>query len=165
MTKGVKLLALVAFVSLAANLFVAGFWLARVSQGDAAGGGERGRPDWGDVEFTLNRLGQNLSPDAQEMVRETLRDRRGELRPLFFDIRRTRMKIADEFAADEVDADALKALFADMRALRAELQRPVQETIVEVAVSLPAEERRALLDKMRDLREQHLPLAPRRQQR
>ncbi|GIX18226.1 MAG: hypothetical protein KatS3mg119_2412 [Rhodothalassiaceae bacterium] len=142
MDRRLKILILVAGLSLAANVFLAGLWL-----------GGRLRPSTGEGDpqsFTLRfvvpdetlpedlraRLLANLGRDRQEVARRLARLRAAEA------------EVRAALAAEPFDRARLDAAFAELRRAYAELQVPVQRSLTGAAAHLDPARRRALAERL-----------------
>ena len=143
MSKTVKWLAAGLFVSMAINVFILGLIAGRQSIGRPGPTVPVGVPLT--VDFTFRSIAKALPDDARDALRDGLENRRQQLRPVFFERRRLLQDVAELMTAEEVDQEALSEAFARVRALSVELQRPIHDTIVEVAPMLSVEERERMV--------------------
>ncbi|MGF1605931.1 MAG: periplasmic heavy metal sensor [Rhodothalassiaceae bacterium] len=152
MTRPMQILAAIAFLSIAVNVFFAGMVIGR---GGLPGGADRQaeRTAMRDrTEFTLRGLASGLPPEVRQDLRQGLRARRAELRPVFFQLRQARREAAELLRAQTLDQAALRDTFAHMAQLQAQLQEPIYETLIEAAAKLPPEQRVRLLDRLEERR-------------
>ncbi|MFA5122091.1 periplasmic heavy metal sensor [Zavarzinia sp.] len=123
-------------VSLGANLVVAGIvvahrWVPPPPPPFALGG----------PSATEGLFGQ-LSPEGRDVVRETMRATRKELRDEFLALRESRKQVKALLEADPLDQAALAAALDHMNAQNAAIQARYQRAFVEVASKLSVEDRR-----------------------
>jgi uncharacterized membrane protein len=145
MSKGTKWLVAGLAVSLALNFLIIGFIAGH------PGDGPRHEPPG--TEFSLKDMGEALSPESQKILRETMREQRKELRPIFKERRQSRRAAGEILKADELDVDALKEAFARMRDADMALQAKIQNALADVAAQLPLEERAKMADWRRHMME------------
>ncbi|MBK5912250.1 hypothetical protein CCR85_12195 [Rhodothalassium salexigens] len=148
MSRPVQILAGVAVLSLALNLFGAGYLLARVSAPPRPAPVDRWAGRTPGPDFALHALARDLPREARADLRTGLRDQRDALRPIFHALHETRERIADELTAARVDTEALRAQFAELRRLTGAVQEPAQDALVAVAADLPLEVRRQLAERI-----------------
>lgn len=134
-------------VSLALNVFAAGFFAGRVIGGDREDPAEianiRGEPD----PFALMRHAHNLPNDAREPFRTAFQEQLPELRSRNRQMRQHRRQLAELIAADEIDRAAVRTMMQKMHELQSAQHAAFSKAFVEAIASLPPEERRALLMK------------------
>ena len=163
MNRAMVILGLIASLSLAGNMFVAGVWVAGglgASRGEnAKPGGDRRAPD--QAEFTLRGLASGLPEAARINLRKGLEERRQSVRPAFFEMRLVRRDIRELMLAQEIDEAELRQAFARLRTLQADLQAPIHDTIVDAAKTLTMDERRRLVQRMETQRNRQRPLRQR----
>lgn len=146
MKRGTLILAIVAFVSLAGNMFLAGlvigrgFWAPLPVDGPGRAGLGR------EMEFTLRSLSRGLDEETRHKLRQEVRKRRADLRPVMAEITDVLRSLRRQMGEEEVDKAAVTASFARLRVLHSELQAPLQALIVDVAAELPPDKRRALME-------------------
>jgi len=147
-------LGFVLIASLAVNLFLGGI----VVGGWVAGGGPP-LPAWqpGAGLRAFPRLIETLPPEARAEAADILAEHRGEIRRSLVALHRARRDVFQLLAQETVDRPALEQAFATLRARMTAAQAAVQDALIEVSVSLPPEQRRALAEAARDLPRMHRP--------
>jgi uncharacterized membrane protein len=127
-------------VSVALNLFVAGFLVAGAVR---RGFHERGtRPHHG--PFFGPRGMRGADSGAERAMRRAMDHKRPAFEARGRTLREARSKVSAAFSAEPFDAKALQTAFAELRTQTAESQRILHESLVEVAPTLSAEQRRKL---------------------
>jgi len=119
------------FLSLAANLVIAGFTVARVA----------GPRPGGEIERIVAIGIRAFPPPIQRAIQEGARDRRDEMRGRLDAVQDARMRMFEAMRAEPFDPAALDAAFADVRANTNELQRVGQEIVSEAVANAPADVR------------------------
>lgn len=147
-----KRLALALSVSLMANLFFAGFAVARVMYGHP---GHGGRERSGHADFRgpflgpagLFREGPGRPPAA--LVRRVMERDGKALRAQRTRLRAAKSTVHAALTTEPFDGSALEHSLGDLRASTAESQRLMHVALVELAQSLTPEQRRGLATKVR----------------
>ena len=122
----------VLFVSVAANLVIAGFAASRFG----------GPPRHPDLIERIVAIGIRAFPPAiRSGIQMRSEERRDELRILIDSVEDSRMRMVDAMRAEPFDATALEAAFADMQAKVTELQQAGQEIVGEAVAAAPADAR------------------------
>jgi uncharacterized membrane protein len=130
-------LAIVATLSLALNLVVAGIVIAH-------------RSDPPPPPFNLGSPGvieqmfRDLSPEGRAVMLESMRDGRKELRDSFKALREMKREIKHIIEADTVDQVALTAALDRLAALTTAVQTRLQQAFIEGVVKLSIEDRKRL---------------------
>jgi uncharacterized membrane protein len=148
-------LGFVLVASLALNLFLGGI----VVGGWVAGGGPlpaRWEPGAGGLR-AFPRLVQALPPEQRAEAAAVLAEHRGEIRRRFIALHRARRDVFEAMTRETVDRAALEQAFAGLRERMTAAQAAVQEALIEVSISLPPEQRRALAEAARGLPGMHRP--------
>ncbi len=128
----VTLLALL-FVSLAANLLIAGFAVGR-----AAGP----RPGPGDIERLVAMGMRDFPPEIRQAVAKRARNNRDQFRTKVDDVEAARQKMFQAMRAEPLDRPALEAAFADLRQKTNDLQMAGQELVAGAIEDTPPDVRR-----------------------
>jgi uncharacterized membrane protein len=142
-----KRLSIALAVSVALNLFAAGFLVSRALH---RGHGPRMPPpaqDFVDVSPFMGPrglLGSGAGPHAEPRVREVMRAHGKELREGRGELRERRRAVEDALRAEPFDAAALTTALAALRASTNAAQERMHATMVDLAKTLSAEERRGL---------------------
>lgn len=122
----------VLFVSVAANLVVAGFAASRFG----------GPPRHPDLIERIVAIGIRAFPPAiRSGIQARSEERREELRGLIDSVQDSRMRMVDAMRANPFDAAALEAAFADMRVSVTELQDAGQAIVGEAVAAAPPDVR------------------------
>ena len=133
-------LAIALVASLAINLFLGGMatsrWLFHAPPG-AHGAG----PD-GIGHFNRRAAHKALDAGARKRVEAVWRDRIDDIRPRIRAARKARHAVMRELMAEPIDATALDAAYAALRARTDEAQTAVHGVLAEVAQMLPPDQRR-----------------------
>jgi hypothetical protein len=101
-------LLVVLFVSLAANLVVAGFSVARFSGGRPPGFG-------GDLDRLVTLGIGAFPPEIQDNIRQKVQEERPKFRDYLMGLRQTRQKMFDAMRAADFNRQALDDAFAELR--------------------------------------------------
>jgi hypothetical protein len=119
----------VLFISLAANLVIAGFSVSRFA----------GPPHPGSIIERIVAIGiRAFPPPIQDAIEAGVRDRGPEMRERLDAMQGARMHMFDAMRADPFDAAALDAAFADLRTQTTDLQRVGQEIVGQAVAAAPA---------------------------
>ncbi len=140
-------LIIILIASLALNVFAVGFFSGRVISNDGPpqhlgpGQGARlGHP------LALMNYARELPPEIRDDFRRKIREKLPALREEHRNTQMLRRELASLIAADEWDRDAVAAKFAEIKVVE-DLKRDVfTAAFVEALETLPAEERRKLIE-------------------
>lgn len=150
-------------ISLAVNVFAAGFVVARAlhrSERVRERAGERAMH--GPFMGPRGLLGLDAGAKARPVVTELMK-RHGEgFRAERSELRKSRRAVHDALAADTFDAAQLERALTDLRARTQSSQARMHVALVELARSLPPEQRRGLAKRAHVL---EMPEPPSRMQR
>jgi len=128
-------------ISIALNLFAIGFLAARALRPHAMHGDHDGHgPFMGPRGLMREGFGPNAAPVLDQVMArhgDDLRKARGELK-------RTRREVRDALLAEPFDAARLERSLSDLRAQTDSTQAHMHEALVELASSLPLEQRKHL---------------------
>ena len=145
--------------SLLLNFFLI-FILVRVISGTGATGMAFHHGPHG-TGFTLDRLARHLSPEARDVVHDTITSRRERMHQAMSTVHNARREVGAALSADIFDAEALGNAFAKVRAAHLQMQEAIHEAIIEAAGKLPDKERKDLAKAgerfMRGMDKHHLP--------
>ncbi len=137
-------LAIALVASLAINLFLGGMatsrWLFHAPPGAHDAG-----PD-GIGHFNRRAAHKALDPDTRRRVEAIWRDRIDDIRPRIRAARKARRDVMRELIAEPIDATALEAAYARLRARTDEAQSAVHGVLAEVAQMLPPDQRRRFFE-------------------
>lgn len=138
MDRRLKILIVVAGLSLAANVFLLGLWL-----GGKLGGGA---PEDDPKSFTLRFVvpDETLPEDVRARLLAHLGRDRDELARRLARLRAAEADVRAALAAEPFDRERLEAAFAELRRAYAELQVPVQRSLTGAAAHLDRDRRRQL---------------------
>jgi len=117
--------------SLAVNFLIGGFVAARFGGFGEGAGIER-----------IVSLGTRAFPQSlRQEIRDGFRERRGDFREAFRDMRQARMRMFEAMSAEPFDRAALDAALADVRAKTARLQELGQDITADVVEKASPAER------------------------
>lgn len=122
----------VLFLSLGANLVIAGFAASRF-------GGPHRPPNL--IERIVAIGIRAFPPQVRTAIQVRADERRDELRELVSAVQESRMRMVEAMRADPFDAAALDAAFADLRAQVTALQEAGQEIVGDAIATAPADAR------------------------
>ncbi len=125
-------LLVVVFLSLAANLIVAGFIVSRVAGPP--------RPD-GEIERIVAIGIRAFPPEIQKAIGDGSRDKRDEMKVKLDAVKDARRAMFDAMRADPFDPAALDAAYANLRAKTTDLQEIGQEIVADALTKAPADVR------------------------
>ncbi len=132
---------IVLFVSLALNLFLAGFlaarWLAPAWHEERRG-----------PEAIVERLTSRLSGADAEVMRAAFQANQPKLASLFGELQQARREVRQRLAAQPFDPDALAKAVADLRIKQTAFFTGLQDTILPAVGKLSPEGRGRLLPGM-----------------
>lgn len=122
----------VLFLSVAANLVIAGFAAARFSGGPRPGGS---------IERIVAIGIRAFPPPIQMGIKARADAQRDAMRGYIDAVQDARMRMFEAMRADPFDQAALDAAFVDLRAKTTELQRVGQQIVAEAVAEAPADVR------------------------
>ena len=132
-----RILSIALVISLAVNVIIGGFLAA---QWIDHGWGKK-RP--GGYFFDRRAAAETLGKEQKEKLEKIWEEQRDVMRPYFRKFGDARRKLAELLTAETLDLTAINAAYADIAAAQAEIQNLLQASLLEIAKSLPAEERAA----------------------
>ncbi len=127
------------FLSLAANMVVAGFTLTRIT----------GARPGGDVERIVALGTRAFPPEIRKEIASRGADQRGVLRDKLRTVEHARREMFAAMRAEPFDAAALAQAYDALRRATDDLQRAGQEIVAEVLAETPAEVRREIRQRRR----------------
>lgn len=127
-------------VSVALNLFIAGFFVARGVSGRGMHGGRHHHGPFLGPRALLEAGG----PEAEPLVEGLMKRHGPELRKERGALRSARRGVHDALSREPFDAAALERALAELRARTGSSQAQMHEALVELARQLPAEQRKRL---------------------
>lgn len=150
MTRGMKFLIAGLGLSLAFNFLIIGFIAgnkraenrAHVEQAQYRAGAQ-----------TLRALASIAPQETRREMRSRFRDLRRQSRQDFHKMAEQRREIEKLLRAETIDGEALQKAFDDMHALSKGLQAKAETLIIDLATDIPADDRRALMDRVQENRE------------
>ena len=154
MNGSTRWLAAALVASIILNIFFAAFLIGRHYWHD---GGRHRHERHGEtltMRLELKALGAALPEEAREALRKSMRARRDEVLPKIAAIHAARREIIRLLSADELDAAALEAAFDRLARGLVDLQRPLEETILEAARRMTPEERQRMAAALARLEEE-----------
>ncbi|MBU6372805.1 MAG: periplasmic heavy metal sensor [Alphaproteobacteria bacterium] len=138
----------VAFVSLAANLLVAGIAIGGYAAGarlQAPGEAAQARAGGGGSERPLRAFVAAMPPEQRAQTRREMARTFSESRDLRAAAREARLAVARAAGAEPYDAAAVKAALARMRAADGEVAARFHESLADRLATLSPEQRRTVL--------------------
>ncbi|MCH8201478.1 MAG: periplasmic heavy metal sensor [Proteobacteria bacterium] len=133
--------------SLALNLFLGGFIVARVLKPQS----QLVRPV---VALNLQSVPDGLRGEALERIEDAMHERRHELRRVYSDYRQTRRDAVRLLGEVELNEEALRQVYEQMRELSVRIQEPIHGAVIEALKGVDVMERRRILRAQR-LRHPH----------
>lgn len=133
-------------LSVAINLFLAGIVAGRF----AGDGAEPARQ-------VIASILEPLPADKRELVRRELRAAAPGVRRDFRAMQAARARLAEELLKTEPDAAQLDRHFAEVQARTTAIQGAMQQAFKRAAVSLSVEDRRAIVEALKQRRAKRLP--------
>ncbi len=124
----------VLFLSVAANLLIAGFVIARIA----------GPRPGGEIERIVALGMRAFPPEIRRDVAARARSGREQFRVRLDDIRAAHQRMFETMRAQPFDRAALEAAFADVRQKTNALQAAGQELVAEAVAEAPPEVRRRI---------------------
>ena len=138
-SRWITALSVALFISLALNIFVAG-WVAGHRMGPPGGMGEAG------IRIGIQRVLRFLPPDDKPVVEAMFEAERPNIRGQFQALREARKKVADILRAPDFDQAAFESAYGEMRQRSADVQNAIHALIVAAVPKLSPAGRRALAD-------------------
>lgn len=142
-----KRLSIALAVSIALNLFGAGFLVSRALQRRHGPGTPPATHDFVDVSPFMGPhglLGSGVGPHAAPRVREVMRAHGEELRKGRGELRERRRAVEDALRAEPFDGAGLRTALSGLRTSTNAAQERMHAALVDLAKTLSPEERRAL---------------------
>lgn len=137
-------LTILLMLSLAANVFLGGFVAGRWFGGPPHhrvvmhGPMDRGVGMFRDTDV--------LSEEGRKAFHDVFKEKRGDLRPSFQEMRRLREEFGAALAADPWDRARVEKAFADLRAVESSHQSAFSTTLIDAFEKLSAADRKALVE-------------------
>ena len=131
-------LLVVLFVSLAANLLIAGFAVSRFSGGRPPGFGG------GDLDRLVTLGIGAFPPEIQDDIRQRVQDERPKFRNYLMGLRQTRQTMFDAMRAPDFDRKALDDAFAELRDELNGIQVVGQAIVADAVAAAPPEARQQI---------------------
>lgn len=129
------ILAIVLLLSLAINVLIAGFVLARVHGGPEGGD---------DIQHIIGMIGRPYPPEIRRAMMDGALAHRDELMGKLDAMRTARREAFDATRAEPFDAARLDAAYADMRAAAEAVQQVVQRIQTDAIAHAPAAARQQI---------------------
>lgn len=92
----------------------------------------------------LHHATEELSPEAQEIVRKTMKAHGKDLRAHVRELRREKARLQELLAAEPLDETAIAGVLDEIRHHNGAIQEEIHKATLEIARQLPAEERQHL---------------------
>ena len=131
-SRWITALSIALFVSLALNVFVAGW---AVGHGFGPRGGPGG-PDEAGLRIGIERVLRVLPAEDRQVVRGLFEERRPLIRQQFEALREARKKVADVLRAEPFDQAAFEQAYGEMRQRSAGVQDAIHAVIVAAVPKL-----------------------------
>jgi len=152
-------MAVLLFLSLAANVFMVGRMSVLAVAGHHAGPPmmqteERRPPRSGGFEdpFRIMHDADGMSPELRDAFRESFRAQLPEMREFHKQMRGLRRELGVLMSAEDWDAAAIDAKLDEIKALQARQQDAFTDAFTSVFETLPADERKRLIDSANERR-------------
>lgn len=126
--------------SLGANIFLGGFVVARML------GPKPPRAELEFVDLRLRGLPQGLSSEMREELEHSLRAYRHEIRNAYGKYRKQQQEINELLVEEKLDLRAVAQAQQQLRRLNAQIQRQVQQALVDAVREMKAETRRNMIE-------------------
>lgn len=126
-------LLVVVFLSLAANLVVAGFVVSRFGPPPGRGGG--------DIERIVAIGIRAFPPEIQKAIVDGSKAKRDEMKTLIDSVKDARQRMFEAMRADPFDPAALEAAYADLRQKTSVLQEAGQQIVLDAVANASPEVR------------------------
>ncbi|MEE4279386.1 MAG: periplasmic heavy metal sensor [Halieaceae bacterium] len=133
-----SLIVLALVVSTGINLLMAGIVLGRLGLG---GDWQRSRHEPPPVAWAA----RELSPETRSLIRQRMRERLSEVRPLRQELRSAQLAVAQAADAEDFDRERLARALAELRGVSGRYEALLHDKLAALAAELPREERAALL--------------------
>ncbi len=133
--------AVILFLSLAVNLFMAGVFAGRMMRHSPPPGvgPENVR------QFSLERIAEDLPPEAKKELRQNMQGQRRSLMDRQQALRTAHQNLARILGAETFDQMAATDAFAAMRQQQVQMQKMAQDALIAAASRMPAENRQRLI--------------------
>jgi uncharacterized membrane protein len=141
-SRWIAVLSAALFVSLALNIFVAG-WVAGHGIGRPGGPGMMSE---GGIRLGMQRVLRVLPPDDRKLMEGLFEARRSAIRGAFEALREAREAVGDTLRAEPFDQAAFERAYAEMRRRSAEIQESIHDVIMAAAPRLSPTGRRELAE-------------------
>ena len=110
--------------SLAGNLFLGGFIVARMLKPQS----QLVSPV---VALDLQSVPEGMRGEALERIEDAMRDRRRELRRVYSDYRQTKRDAVRLLGEEQLNEEALRQVYEQMRELSTRIQEPIHGAVIE----------------------------------
>jgi hypothetical protein len=128
-------LGVVFFLSLAANLLIAGFAAARFTGGPRQGG---------EIERIVAMGVRAFPPEIRQTIETSTRAKREEMRARLDDVQNARRRMFEAMRADPFNPQELEAANAELRGATDALQQAGQQIVLEAVADAPPDVRRKI---------------------
>ena len=127
------------FGSVGLNVFLAGFLFANLL-GPTPSGSET-TP----IHVSMGSLPNDMPMELREELEDSFRNHSAEVEEAYRELATVRVWVQDILEQPELDRAALEEALEDIRDIQVKIQIPMHEVLIEAAMNLDAETRRALL--------------------
>ncbi len=124
--------------SLAVNLFLGGFIVARMLKPQL----QLVRPV---VALDLQSVPEGMRGEALERIEDAMRERRRELRRVYSDYSQARRDAVRLLGEEQLNEEALRQVYEQMRDLSTRIQEPIHGAVIEALKGVDVMERRRIL--------------------
>lgn len=142
-----RTLAILLFVSLAANVFFGGFIVGRLIGGPPSFESPPGHHRWAD-RFGHDHAAATLSDKGRETLRDVFEAHRGEIKAGYREIRRLRRAYAEILAADPWNRPRAETALKTLQEAEAAHEETMGRVLLDALERLSVEDRQALIERM-----------------
>ncbi len=143
--KQTKVLGGTLLVSLAINIFLIGFFVARTFSGPSADS------NFIPIDLDLRSLPLEFPAEVSERIEDAFRMRRHEIEGAYEDYVDTQTEILILLSEEDINLQALAAAFSTLRSLNIAVQGPIQDAMLDAVSGMDVELRRNLIRIQRPL--------------
>lgn len=150
MTNRFRLVSVLLFGSLAANLFLAGLMAGRWFDHPPPPQFERRAPDPGQEGGPPGWMRRALGPDAAQELQAVWEVHASEIEPIRSALQRSRDAVGDALAAEPFDPQAYATAIDEMQQMRIQLYAVINTVMTDVVSRLTPEQRRRMVERSRE---------------
>ena len=97
------------------------------------------------MALDLQSVPESMRGEALERIEDAMRERRRELRRVYSDYRQTRRDAVRLLGEEELNEEALRQVYEQMRELSTRIQEPIHGAVIEALRGVDVIERRRIL--------------------